>query len=79
MKSGEVIKVFSVKDASHHYYVQEMPGYWGLGRDYTVMKDRRRLYAGRFKTAREAVAWLIAYLTRELNAELLFPRESCQI
>jgi hypothetical protein len=79
MKSGKVVKVFSIKDAAHNYYVQEMPGYWGIGRDFVVMKDRRRLYAGRFKTAREAVVWLIAYLTRELNAELLFPREDCQI
>ena len=79
MKSGEVVKVFSVRDGVHHYYVQEMPGFWGLGRDFVVMKDRRRLYAERFKTARKAVAWLLAYLCREISAETLFPKEDCQI
>lgn len=78
MDSG-VHKLFSVKCSKGHYYVQEMPGYWNYGRDYVVMKDRRQLSSTRHKTCREAVAWLLAYLSRELSAETIFPRENCQI
>ena len=78
MDSG-VHKLFSVKCSHGHFYVQEMPGYWNLGRDYVVMKDRKQLCTNRYKTCREAVAWLLAYLSRELSAELIFPRENCQI
>lgn len=67
MKSGEVVKVFSIKDAAHHYYVQEMPGFWGIGRDFVVMKDRRRLYAQRWKDQESAIRWLLSYLLRELG------------
>lgn len=62
-----VVKVFSVKWRGHHYYVQEMPGLWGLGRDFAVMKDRERWCYDRFKTQREAVEWCLAALCRELN------------
>lgn len=62
-----VHKVFSVRDRNHHYYIQEMPGYWDCGRDYAVMKDRKRLYGGRFKTKKEAVAWLLTYLCSSLD------------
>lgn len=72
MKSGEVVKVFSVKDASHHYYVQEMPGFWGIGRDFVVMKDRRRLYAQRWKDSESAIRWLLSYLLRELDQPELY-------
>ena len=78
MDSG-VFKLFSVKCSTGHYYVQEMPGYCGLGRDYVVMKNRKQLYTTRYKTCREAVACLLAYLSRELSTETIFPRENCQI
>ena len=78
MDSG-VHKLFSVKCSTGHYYVQEMPGYWDIGRDYVVMRNRRQLSGTRHRTCREAVAWLLAYLSRELSAETLFPRENCQI
>lgn len=67
MKSGEIVKVFSVKDANHHYYVQEMPGFWGVGRDFVVMKDRRRLYAKRWEDRKSAIRWLLSYLQCELG------------
>lgn len=66
-KKASVCKVFSVKDANHHYYVQEMPGFWGMGRDFVVMKDRRRLYAKRWKDPKSAISWLLSYLLRELG------------
>lgn len=67
MKENSIVKVFSVKWRGHHYYVQEMPGLWGLGRDFAVMKDRERWCYGRCKTEREAVGWCLAALSRELN------------
>lgn len=57
-----VVKVFSIKDSGHQYYVQEMPAMWNRGRDYAVMKDRERFYYGRFKTKEEAKAWLLKRL-----------------
>ena len=60
-------KVFVAKDRTHTYYVQEMPGYWDYGRNYAVMKDRKRLYGGRFDSYKQAVGWLLAYLSRELD------------
>lgn len=62
-----VHKVFVVRDRAHKYYVQEMPGWWDTGRNYAVMKDRKRLYAGRFDSYKQAVAWLLAYLCRSID------------
>lgn len=74
-----IVKLMSVKLGEDKYWVQEMPGYYGMGRNYSVMKNRKMLSHSRYKTARDAAAWLIAYLTRELTAEQIFPREDCQI
>ena len=65
MNEGSVVKVFSIKDGNRHYYVQEMPGPWGMGRDWAVMKDRRRLYQQRFRSKKDAVCWLLGYVQRE--------------
>lgn len=78
MESG-VHKLFSVKCSTGHYYVQEMPGYYGIGRVYVVMKDRRQLCYTRYNTCREAVAWLLTHLTMKVQTETLFHRENCQI
>lgn len=72
MKEGKIIKLFVVKTERHTYWVQEIPGYMGMGRDFVVMKNRRRLYAERFKKAQPAVAWLLGYLSREVNDSALF-------
>ena len=63
-----VHKVFSVRDRCHHYYIQEMPGHWDCGRDYAVMKDRKRLYSGRFHSVQDAKRWLLQLLINELTA-----------
>lgn len=61
-----VIKRFSVKDnKGNHLYVQEVPGLWGIGREYQVCKNRRVLYAQRFSRCQDAIAWLCKYLVRE--------------
>lgn len=62
-----IVKVFSVKDGGHSYYVQEMPGLWGLGRDFAVMKDRERFYYGRFDTKDKAKAWLLKRLLVDMG------------
>lgn len=69
IEAQKVRKVFTAKWGGHTWYVQQMPGMWQLGRDYAVMKDRRRIYYGRFKTEREAVAWCLAALCRELKQQ----------
>lgn len=66
-ENKSIVKVFSVKDGGHHYYVQEMPGLWGLGRDFAIMKDRERFYYGRMKTRQEAVAWLLKRLLIDMG------------
>lgn len=79
MKEGKIVKVFVVKSDNHTYYVQQMPGFWGMGIDYVVMKNRRVLYAERFKSAKRAVGWLLAYLCRELsNDAALYEYESAR-
>lgn len=74
-----IVKIMTVKIGSDKYWVQEMPGYYNYGRDYAVMKNRRQLSNSRYRSARDAAGWLIAYLTRELNAEQIFPRGACLI
>lgn len=75
MKEGKIVKVFVVKTDNHTYYVQQMPGYFGMGIDYVVMKNRRVLYAERFNTAQAAVKWLLDYLTRENSNQLMIWKE----
>lgn len=67
---GKIVKVFSVKDAGRHYYIQEMPGYWNDGRDYAVMKNRKRLYSGRFKNRESAIAWLLKVILQRYESQL---------
>lgn len=77
MKEGKIVKVFVVKSDNHTYYVQQMPGYFNMGIDYVVMKNRRVLYAERFKSAKLAVGWLLAYLCREIcNTAALFEEDN---
>ena len=77
MKEGKIVKVFVVKTDNHTYYVQQMPGFYNMGIDYVVMKNRRVLYAERFKTARGAVSWLLAFLSQEIsNDAALFECEN---
>lgn len=71
MDQNSVIKVFVVKDGAHTYYIQEMPGYWGLGRDYAVMKDRKKLYGGRIRSLDDAKRWLLLQLIRDLEQQKL--------
>lgn len=67
LKKQVVRKVCVTKWRGHTYYVQEMPAYWGCGRDFAVMKDRKKWYFDRFKTEKEAVGWMLEKLCRELN------------
>lgn len=66
-----IVKVLTVKEGGHTYYVQEMPGLYGLGRDFAVMKDRERFYYGRFKTKEEAKSWLLKRLLVDMGQRVL--------
>ena len=67
MSEKSIVKVLTIKEGGHTYYVQEMPGLWGLGRDFAVMKDRERFYYGRFKTKEEAKSWLLKRLLVDMG------------
>lgn len=74
MDSG-VYKIFSVKTPLGHYYVQEMPGYWSMGRDFVIMKDRRQLTGIRYQDADKAVVDLLKIILQQFDApKLKFPR-----
>lgn len=64
MEREGIYKVLSIKDGAHHYSVEELPGFWGRGRDYVVMHNRKRLTAQRFRDPRIAKLWLCSYLAR---------------
>lgn len=66
----KIAKVFAVKDTRHTYYVQVMPGFYDMGRDFAIMKDRKRLYFGRMKDQRQAIGWLLKYLTEQNERQL---------
>ena len=66
-ENKSIVKVFTIKDGAHHYYVQEMPGLWSRDRDFAIMRDRERFYYGRMKTKQEAVAWLLKRLLVEMG------------
>lgn len=70
-----IYKIFSVKTSLGHYYVQEMPGYWGIGRDFVIMKNRRQHGGTRFKEAEKAIAYLLRELLQYYEApKIHFPR-----
>lgn len=74
MDSG-VYKIFSVKTPLGHYYIQEMPGYCGIGRDFAIMKDRRQHVWKRFNDAEQAIVYLLKDLLRHYEAPKIdFPR-----
>ena len=66
----KIAKVFSVKDTRHTYYVQVMPGFNEWDRVFVIMKDRRRLYYSRMKDQRQAIGWLLKYLTEQNERQL---------
>lgn len=74
MDSG-VYKIFSVKTPLGHYYIQEMPGYWNMGRDFLIMKDRRQHRGKRYKDAELAIIDLLKELLQHYEApKIQFPR-----
>ena len=70
MYDQSIVKVFTIKDGKHHYYVQEMPEPWTDRRVYRIMKDRR-IMVERTYTARErAVAVLLCQLATDYGCQL---------
>lgn len=64
---NSIIKVLTIKENGHCYYVQEMPKTYNLGRDFAVMKDRKRLTPLRFDRYEEAKAWLLKRLLVDMG------------
>lgn len=74
MDSG-IYKIFTVKTPLGTYYVQEMPGYWGVGRHFVIMKNRRQLRNKRYDKCNEAIVDLLRILLQDYEApEIKFPR-----
>lgn len=74
MDSG-IYKIFSVKTPLGYYYIQEMPGYCGIGRDFAIMKDRRQYVWRRFNDAEQAIVYLLKDLLQHYEAPKIdFPR-----
>lgn len=66
-----VFKIFSVKSPLGHYYVQEMPGYCRVGRDFAIMKDRRQYVWRRYSDPEKAIVDLLRDLLRQYEAPKL--------
>lgn len=69
LKKQVVRKVCVTKWRGHTYYVQEMPGMWRCGRDFAIMKDRKKWYINRYKTEKEAVSFMLRAILRELDQQ----------
>lgn len=82
MKEGNVCKVMVCKTIKGTYYVQEMPGYYGCGRRWVIMKDRKRYqYRAQYRdyaTPEAACAAMLEAVRRDvlLQTEIkLTPKE----
>lgn len=58
----KLLKVLTIKTTSHSYYVQRMPGHYGQGVRYQVMKDRKRLFWTDYDTEQKACEALIRHV-----------------
>lgn len=78
MKEGQVCKVMVCKTIKGTYYVQEMPGYYGCGRRWVIMKDRKRYQYRDYATPEAACAAMLEAVRRDvlLQTEIkLTPKE----
>lgn len=66
MKEGNVCKVMVCKTIKGTYYVQAMPGYWGCGRRWVIMKDRKRYQNRDYMTPEAACAAMLEAVRRDV-------------
>lgn len=78
MKEGNVCKVMVCKTIKGTYYVQEMPGYYGCGRRWVIMRNRKRYQYRDYETPEAACAAMLEAVRRDvlLQTEIkLTPKE----
>ena len=66
MKEGNVCKVMVCKTIKGTYYVQEMPGYYGCGRRWVIMKDRKRYQNRDYDYPEAACAAMLEAVRRDV-------------
>lgn len=66
----KICKVFVVKNSRSTYYVQRMPGLYGGGVRYVVMKDRKRYAPYDDDNEQKAVLRLLRGLMNEYEKQL---------
>lgn len=66
MKEGNVCKVMVCKTIKGTYYVQEMPGHYGYGRRWVIMKDRKRYQNRDYDYPEAACAAMLEAVRRDI-------------
>lgn len=66
MKEGNVCKVMVCKTIKGTYYVQEMPGYYGYGRRWVIMRNRKRYQDRDYMTPEAACAAMLEAVRRDV-------------
>lgn len=70
-KTG-IYKVFSAQTKRGQYYVQMMPGPWGLGVRYRLMHNRKAVQLQDYEDEISAISALLEHLRRVLVQPELF-------
>lgn len=66
MKDGNVCKVMVCKTIKGTYYVQEMPGWYGCGRRWVIMRDRKRYQNRDYESPESACAAMLEAVRRDV-------------
>ena len=61
-----VYKVMVCKTVLGTYYVQEMPGLWGVGKRFVIMKDRQRYQNRDYENSDAACAAMLEAVRRDV-------------
>lgn len=70
MKDGEVCKVMVCKTKHGTYYVQKMPGDFGMGTRWVIMKDRRRYQWLNYTSEDAACAAMLEAVQRDVLRQM---------
>lgn len=64
---SSLLKVLTIKTVKHSYYVQRMPGRYGVGIRYQVMCDRKQLFWRDYYKEQEACEALLRHVYGEVT------------
>lgn len=66
MKEGNVCKVMVCKTIKGTFYVQEMPGSYGCGRRWVIMRNRKRYQYRNYESPESACAAMLETVRRDV-------------